>query len=352
MNTPARGPHTPVGEYLIRPPTGDTAPSTWQLIGPDGQPVAEANRFLHAVGRRGLQPNTLRAYAYDLLCAWRWMHHAGRCLSTLSVDSLLDFIEYQRQPPPAAPATINRRLDVLQRLIAFVTGRPPSGAPWIGAAPGLTRRGRRASGVRMRTPHPLVLPLTERAALMFFDTLHTARDRAITLAMWMAGLRSCEILDLRLADVDFQTMSLKVIGKGRKERMLPLAETLAKVMLQYLTCERPARASSHFFVVLKGPRRGQPMTYSGLHRVFRYHRLTSRIGNANPHRFRHTFGANMTRCRMPLAILAKMMGHSSPQTTLRYIQLNDQDVRQQYEEAIQTLQASGMFDERSAAADR
>jgi site-specific recombinase XerD len=322
------------------------------LIGPDGQPVAEANRFLHAVGRRGLQPNTLRAYAYDLLCAWRWMHHAGRCLSTLSVDSLLDFIEYQRQPPPAAPATINRRLDVLQRLIAFVTGRPPSGAPWIGAAPGLTRRGRRASGVRMRTPHPLVLPLTERAALMFFDTLHTARDRAITLAMWMAGLRSCEILDLRLADVDFQTMSLKVIGKGRKERMLPLAETLAKVMLQYLTCERPARASSHFFVVLKGPRRGQPMTYSGLHRVFRYHRLTSRIGNANPHRFRHTFGANMTRCRMPLAILAKMMGHSSPQTTLRYIQLNDQDVRQQYEEAIQTLQASGMFDERSAAADR
>ena len=137
-----------------------------------------------------------------------------------------------------------------------------------------------------------------------------------------------------------------------KERMLPLAETLARVMLQYLTCERPARASSHFFVVLKGPRRGQPMTYSGLHRVFRYHRLTSHIGNANPHRFRHTFGANMTRGRMPLAILATMMGHSSPQTTLRYIQLNDQDVRQQYEEAIETLNASGSFDERSAAADR
>ena len=170
--------------------------------------------------------------------------------------------------------------------------------------------------------------------------------------MWVAGLRSCEILDLRLADVDFQTMSLKVLGKGRKERMLPLAETLAKVMLQYLTCERPARASPHFFVVLKGPRRGQPMTYSGLHRVFRYHRLTSRIANANPHRFRHTFGANMTRARMPLAILATMMGHSSPQTTLRYIQLNDQDLRQQYEEALHALHAGGGGDERSATTDR
>lgn len=352
MRTPTIDPSTLSGVYLLRPPSGDTPPSTWQLIGPDGRPVAEANRFLHAVGRRGLQPSTLRAYAYDLLCAWRWMHHAGRCLATLSADSLLDFIEYQRQPPPAAPATINRRLDVLQRLIAFATGRPPLGAPWIGAGPGLTRRGRRASAVRMRTPHPLVLPLTDRAALTFFDTLRTARDRAITLAMWVAGLRSCEILALRLADVDFQTMCLKVLGKGRKERMLPLAETLAKVLLQYLTCERPARASSHFFVVLKGPRRGQPMTYSGLHRIFRYHRLTSRIANANPHRFRHSFGANMTRCRMPLAILAKMMGHSSPQTTLRYIQLNDQQVRQQYEDAIQALKVGGMFDERSAPTER
>ncbi len=352
MSNPTRKPHSPSGEYLIRPPTGDTPSATWQLIGPDGQPVAEANRFLHAVGRRGLQANTLRAYAYDLLCAWRWMHHTGRCLCSLSTDSLLDFIEYQRQPPPTAPATINRRLAVLQRLITFVTGSPPADAPWLGAGPGFTRRGRRASAVRMRTPRPLVLPLTEQAALTFFLTLRTARDRAITLAMWVAGLRSCEILDLRLADVDFQTMSLKIIGKGRKERMLPLAETLAKVMLQYLTCERPARASAQFFVVLKGPHRGQAMTYSGLHRVFRYHRMTSQIANANPHRFRHTFGANMTRGRMPLAILATMMGHSSPQTTLRYIQLNDQDVREQYEEAIKNIHAGGSFDERSAAADR
>jgi site-specific recombinase XerD len=204
----------------------------------------------------------------------------------------------------------------------------------------------------MRTPHPLVLPLTDQDALRFFETLRTARDRAITLAMWVAGLRSCEILDLQVADVDFQNMRLKVIGKGRKERMLPLAETLAKVMLQYLTGERPARAGSHFFVVLKGPCRGQPLTYSGLHRLFRYHRLTSQIGHANPHRFRHTFGANMTRCRMPLAILTKMMGHSSPQTTLRYIQLNDQDVRHQYEEALQTLQADRLFAERCPLADR
>ena len=355
MTTPSVRVHPPTGcgDYGVRPPPAGNPQGDWQLISPAGQPVVEANRFLHAVGLRGLVAHTLRAYAYDLLCAFRWMHRSGRGITALSTESLLDFIEYQRQPPPAAAATINRRLAVLQRLMAFVTGHPPTKATGPVAGPLLARRGRRASVVRVRTAHPLIMPLTDRAALTFFGTLRTARDRAITLAMWVAGLRSCEILTLGLADVDFQTMSLKVLGKGRKERMLPLAENLAKVMLQYLACERPARASSHFFVVLKGPRRGQPMTYSGLHRIFRYHRLTSRIGNANPHRFRHTFGATMTRCRLPLVILAKMMGHSSPQTTLRYIQLNDQDVRHQYEEALKTLDADGgRFDERSSATDR
>jgi len=124
---------------------------------------------------------------------------------------------------------------------------------------------------------------------------------------------------------------------------MPLAENVAKVLLQYLASERPSRSSHRFFVVLKGPRRGQPMTYTGLHRVFRYHRMTSKVLNANAHRFRHTFGTNMTRCRVPLAVLATMMGHSSPQTTLRYIQLNDQEVRQQYDAALKTLNTTGML---------
>jgi integrase len=92
------------------------------------------------------------------------------------------------------------------------------------------------------------------------------------------------------------------------------------------------------------------MTYTGLHRVFRYHRATSKVLKANPHRFRHTFGANMTRCRVPLAVLAMMMGHSSPNTTLRYIQVNDHDMRQQYDDALKTLNTtSGMLDDRHSA---
>jgi site-specific recombinase XerD len=250
---------------------------------------------------------------------------------------LLNFIEYQQRRCTVAASTINRRLAVLQRFFIFLCGRAPAFSAWQSPGQVLFRRGRRVALVQVRTPQRLITPLNDQEACTFFHTLRTARDRAITLLMWADGLRTCEILTLSLGDVDFQNMSIKLLGKGRKERMMPLAENVAKVLLQYLAQERPARSSSRFFVVLKGPRRGQPMTYSGLHRIFRYHRLTSQVHNANPHRFRHTFGANMTRAHVPLAVLAKMMGHSSPRTTVRYIQLNDPEVRQQYQEALKTL---------------
>lgn len=343
---------TTQGDYSVRHPDRDDS-NAWQLIDPGGQPAADANRFLHAVGVRGLDTRSLRTYAYDLLCAFRWLRTTSQSIAGLTSEKLLNFIEYQQRTSTVAASTINRRLAVLQRFFMFLTGRPPTLSAWQSTGHVLFRRGRRASVVQVRAAHRLVTPLKDKEASAFFNTLRTARDRAITLLMWADGLRSCEVLSLGLGDVDFQNMSLKLLGKGRKERMMPLAENVAKVLLQYLAHERPARASGRFFVVLKGPRRGQPMTYTGLHRVFRYHRATSHIGNANPHRFRHTFGANMTRGHVPLAILAKMMGHSSPQTTMRYIQLNDQEVRQQYEDALKTLNTTGMLTyDHSAPQDR
>lgn len=341
---------TPPEAYSVFRPTGeDTA--AWQLRVPDLRLVADANRFLHAVGLPGLAPRTLRTYAYDLLCAFRWLHTTHRSMTGLTGETLLHFIEHQKSTSTGAPSTINRRLALLQRFFAFLTGRPPACSAWQATGPVLFRRRRRTAGLHVRTSHRLVSPLKDQEAAAFFHTLRTARDRAITLLMWADGLRSCEVVSLGLGDVDFQTMSLKLLGKGQKERVMPLAEPVAKVLLQYLAHERPARSSPRFFVVLKGPRRGHPMTYAGLARLFRYHRATSQVAHANPHRFRHTFGAAMTRGRVPLAILAKMMGHSSAQTTLRYIQLNDHDIRHQYEQAIQTLNLRALNHDPSSSTD-
>ena len=126
---------------------------------------------------------------------------------------------------------------------------------------------------------------------------------------------------------------------------MPLAEAAANTLLLYAQLERPTTDSQAMFVVLKGPRRGQPLSAEGLRRIFRYHRAKSGITQANPHRFRHSFGANMTRCRVPLLVLARMMGHSSPHTTMRYVEIEDHELRAHYLEALDVLKAKGMLHE-------
>jgi len=317
---------------------------SWQLMAADGQPLPDVGRFLHRVGLRGLSSRSLRTYAYDLLCAYRWMYQRRLDPQELSGEQLVEFIDFMRQPPPAAPSTINRRVRLLERFVAFLTGKPPPLAPWQVFQPLRPYRRSRRSSLYVRVPSPLIEPLSDSEVLAFLRSLHTWRDRAIAVLMWGAGLRACEILGLQLQDVDLHRMGLRIHGKRQKERMMPLAQAVAKPLLHYLNFERPSTACCTFFVALKGPRRGQPMTYAGLRRLFRYHRLKSKVSKANPHRFRHTFGVNMTRCRVPLAVLSRMMGHAFPHTTMRYVQLHDEEVHEEYDRALRALSHNGVLD--------
>ena len=76
------------------------------------------------------------------------------------------------------------------------------------------------------------------------------------------------------------------------------------------------------------------MTPAGLRSLFRYHRQTTGIKLANPHRFRHTFASDMVRAGMSLPALMQLMGHTDIETTMRYVQVTAQDVYLQYTRAV------------------
>jgi site-specific recombinase XerD len=317
----------------------------WHLLDPQGEVVPEAERFLHTLMLRGLAPRTRRTYAYDLLCAYRWMEENDLHAEQIGGEDMLGFIAYQQQPPPAAPSTINRRLRLLQRLVAFLTGTTPLIPAWQhqGQALHFHARSRRGS-LRLKEPHRVVHPLSDAQVLKFVGSLKSWRDRLIVLLMWAEGLRSMEVLNLCLTDIDLHHGSLHIEGKGRKQRVMPLAEPVAKVLLLYVRLERPRTTSPRLLLVLKGPHRGRPLSPEGLRNTFRYHRAKSGVAQANPHRFRHSFGANMTRCRVPLLVLARMMGHSSPHTTMRYVELEDEELRQHFQQALDALAPRGLLD--------
>ena len=82
------------------------------------------------------------------------------------------------------------------------------------------------------------------------------------------------------------------------------------------------------------------MTPSGLRSLFRHHRCSSRVPKANPHRFRHTFGADMVRAGISLPALMKLMGHGHIQTTMLYVELSPREVFEEFQRVVQKLPRS------------
>src|ERR1700735_2177979 len=124
------------------------------------------------------------------------------------------------------------------------------------------------------------------------------------------------------------------VGKGKKIPGLPPASETVPLLDHYLRLERPAACGPPLFVSLKGPARGARITAAGLRSLFRYHRRTSAVSGAPPHRFRHTFASDMVRAGISLPALMHLMGHASSSTTMIYVQISPHDVMEQYARAV------------------
>jgi len=150
----------------------------------------------------------------------------------------------------------------------------------------------------------------------FFADLFTYRDRAIVLAMLLGGLRAGEVRSLRLADVDTGLRQVRVVGKGDRERVVPIHRSFFVELTNYLRHERPSDSTaSECFVVLRGPTTGEAMTEAGLRKIFRVHRERTGAVRVRPHRLRHTYGTDLAAAGMDLLVLRELMGHASPETT-------------------------------------
>ncbi len=109
--------------------------------------------------------------------------------------------------------------------------------------------------------------------------------------MVLGGLRAAEVRSVRLADIDMGRRQLRVVGKGGRERVVPVDGAFFAELVAYLRSERPLGCRTpECFVVLRGPTRGAPMTEAGMRKIFRTHRERSGATRVRPHRLRHTYG--------------------------------------------------------------
>lgn len=325
----------------------------------DGVDVAAVNRFLSHLGSRAFSPATVRAYAFDLLNFLRFCGERGLALAVVAAGDLFDYLDWQSRagnPPTskvvridarrgAAAATVNRRVAAVRGLFEYlvVTGlRPVNPVPAPRRSSGLRapRRGllghlgpgrQRSGGRLVRQPRRLPEALDPAEVSRFLADLRTHRDKAIVLAMVLGGLRSAEVRSLRLADVDLGMRRLRVLGKGGRDRVVPVDAAFFAECTAYLREERPTGCRTpECFLVLRGPTAGQPMSEAGLRSVFRGHRVSSGAPRVRPHRLRHTCATELASAGMDLLVLREMMGHVSPETTAGYVHLSPQALAAEY----------------------
>jgi site-specific recombinase XerD len=333
--------------------TGLTAGSSpFRIVDEHGGELEWANRFLDLQRVRGLMPLSLRMYATTILHFVRWWSKrpgadvthfaAGQFTEATLVDYVRDQLEQQTQP---GPSTINSRSEMLRRLFRFHFHEDLPHGPchiertFLRRSPLGYGRPRLAvaAGLKLKVPQRVIVPLSPEQVARFWQSFQTARDLAIVALLLLNGLRSREVLGLRLGDLLFSEAQVRVRGKGARVRMLPLPPETIRILQCWLKTERPLTDTPEVFVSLKGKARGQAMTPAGLRSLFRHHRSKSSVPQANPHRFRHTFGSDMIRAGVSLPALQRLMGHAHIHTTLLYIQLTPQDVFAEYARAVERI---------------
>ena len=335
---------------VVHQPTSNGARSPFRIVqAATGREVEWANRFLDRECLRRLADLSLRSYADCLLHFLRWwydVHHTTEiAANALAESTLMDYVRAQsNQQPPLSGSTINQRVAVVDRALRALFPTAPAQLAagfhvsyWRRSPMGLGRPRPALSRVRVKVPKRAIVPLSVDEVARFWSSFRTSRDLAIVGLMLLQGLRSGEVLDLNRDDLLLPEAQLRVKGKGNRRRFLPLAPEAIQLLDHYLRTERPNPASSALFVSLKGPARGSRMTPAGLRSLFRYHRRTTGVTIAHPHRFRHTFASDMVRAGISLPALMRLMGHAHIQTTMVYVDITPLEVYQQYARAVAQL---------------
>jgi integrase/recombinase XerD len=234
-------------------------------------------------------------------------------------------------------------------LFGYLIARADAGVNANPVPRGLATRGRRGrAGVRgaplIRAPRTLPRVLEPAEVDAFIAALRTQRDRAMVAAMLLGGLRRCEVLGLRLPDLRPGERRVFVAdGKGGRQRIVPISARFFSTVAAYYDTERPRTSSTEtVFVVLKGPRRGQPLSAAGLDEIIEGARKRAGLTHLTCHQLRHTCFTRLREAGMALEAIQAQAGHASIESTRVYLHLANDWLAGEYLRAAEAIDAQSV----------
>jgi integrase/recombinase XerC len=285
----------------------------------------------HLRDERGLSPHTVAAYRRDVTQFLGFAARAG-VADPATVEPLLlrRFLALQRTRGLAA-ASIARKGAALRALFRFLARR------------GLVAEDPAAGLGVPRGPRRLPVVLKPGQVDRLLEVPRPGdpvglRDRAILELLYATGIRVGELCGLRLGDVELATDTVRVLGKGARERVVPFGEPARAALLQYLAGGRvamlPGGARPEDREALFFNRRGRPMTQRDVRGMLERHRVASGApAGTSPHTLRHSFATHLLEGGADLRAVQELLGHVALTTTQTYTHVSNERLRRVYEQA-------------------
>lgn len=282
-------------------------------------------RYLNT--ERNVSPHTLSAYRSDLEQFIRFVQgeQGGKAepsmVTHLTVRRYLAFLARDH-----ARSTVGRKLAAIRSLFRF-----------------LVRRGRtdRNPAELVSTPKrekvlPFHLDIDEITALVTAPTGHdllALRDRAILEMLYSSGLRVSELTSLDVAGVDLDQGLVRVLGKGGKERIVPVGSAACKALTDYLLARGTPSAAAPLLLNARGGR----LTSRSVGRVVdKYILAVATMKKVSPHTLRHTFATHLLEAGADLRAIQELLGHVSLSTTQKYTHVSIDRLMEVYDKAHPT----------------
>jgi len=288
----------------------DTRPDTPQLVA----------RFLDSLwAEDGVSDNTLEAYRGDLMTLQGFLKQHRRTFTEVTEAEVFQFLSEQRGQ---STRTIARRLSALRRFFGFLLRER------------VIERDPTQRVVSPRLGRTLPKPLSEQDVEALLDAPDSAvplgmRDRAMLELLYATGLRVSELVEIKLAQINLLQGIVRVVGKGDRERLVPIGEEAHNWLTRFLKDGRPhllrGRSAEHVFPT----QRGTGMTRQAFWYLIKRYALKAGISAAlSPHTLRHAFATHLLNHGADLRVVQMLLGHADISTTQIYTHVARERLKQ------------------------
>ena len=281
----------------------------------------EISEFIRAKQAAGLSTNTLRAYSNDLRELTEFMGSAKTKLRDLNADAFRDWL-YFASEAGAKKSTIARKTATARSFgkFLFETGRLDIDPTVRLRSPKLSRTLPKTANARFLTE------LLENLRALAANGEHQQRLNWLVIELlYSTGMRVSELVQLKLGDIDFNRQTLRVTGKGNKQRTLPFGEPAKDALNNYLEHSKVID-----FVLIND--KAKPLSSRDVYRIVA-NQLAGTGMQLGPHSLRHSAATHLLDNGADLRSVQELLGHSSLTTTQIYTQVSIQRLREGYAKA-------------------